>query len=479
MSGNYDCDFSRSSKSSAFQRRPVRILLFCVVAFATIGCGLVGCTSRYAERLDAIRRDFYEYGDVSRARDNLEKQLKHASKKERDPLELNAASLALSSGDVEEAKRKLIEVRDRFDELESKTAQKTSESLLQYWTDDNIVSYEGEDYEKVMIRVYLTIADLLGSGEDSKAYAHQIAALQDKIVRNGEFDNPQKKGERINPKAVYPRVPFGPYLEGLVWEETYTDSAEAARCYEKVVKWRPQFRQGKEDLLRAQTSVHSQPGNGRLYVFAFVGRGPRKEQINAEVTQFALLVADQIFSATNQYSVPPTIAPVPIPALVVEEPYVACVGLDVDGKNVGATETLADVNEMAIKQYEATKDELIARAVVRRVVKKGAIYVAKEAGRVNPWVGLAADVGGVVWEATETADTRCWGLLPAKIQVLSVELPAGEHRLTFYPGNRKGERVGETLSRTVTISANRNAYALVTFPDREPIGRVVASGDAD
>ena len=354
MPGNYDCDFSRSSKSSAFQRRPARILLFCVVAFATIGCGLVGCTSRYAERLDAIRRDFYEYGDVSRARDNLEKQLKHASKKERDPLELNAASLALSSGDVEEAKRKLIEVRDRFDELESKTAQKTSESLLQYWTDDNIVSYEGEDYEKVMIRVYLTIADLLGSGEDSKAYAHQIAALQDKIVRNGEFDNPQKKGERINPKAVYPRVPLGPYLEGLVWEETYTDSAEAARCYEKVVKWRPQFRQGKEDLLRAQTSVHSQPGNGRLYVFAFVGRGPRKEQINAEVTQFALLVADQIFSATNQYSVPPTIAPVPIPALVVEEPYVACVGLDVDGKNVGATETLADVNEMAIKQYEAT-----------------------------------------------------------------------------------------------------------------------------
>ena len=116
---------------------------------------------------------------------------------------------------------------------------------------------------------------------------------------------------------------------------------------------------------------------------------------------------------------------------------------------------------------------------MRRVVKKGAIYVAKEAGRVNPWVGLAADVGGVVWEATETADTRCWGLLPAKIQVLSVELPAGEHRLTFYPGNRKGERVGETLSRTVTISANRNAYALVTFPDREPIGRVVASGDAD
>ncbi|MGI6401596.1 MAG: hypothetical protein ACOX0A_05720 [Thermoguttaceae bacterium] len=243
------------------------------------------------------------------------------------------------------------------------------------------------------------------------------------------------------------------------------------------MQWRPQFKQGREDLLRAQTSVHSQPGNGRLYVFAFVGRGPRKEQVNAEVTQFALLVADQIFSATNKYSVPPTIAPVPIFALVVERARIASVGLEVDGASAGTTETLADVNEMALKQYEATKDALIARAVVRRIVKKGTIYAAKEAGRVNSWVGLAADVGGVVWEATETADTRCWGLLPAEIQVLSLELPVGEHELVFYPTDRSGARIGASLTKTVKIDANRNVYTLVNYPGRDPIGDVVSSDD--
>ena len=31
----------------------------------------------------------------------------------------------------------------------------------------------------------------------------------------------------------------------------------------------------------------------------------------------------------------------------------------------------------------------------------------------------------MAWEASEAADTRCWGLLPDKIQVLRIELPAG------------------------------------------------------
>lgn len=457
--------------------RTARNLLACALIVAPF-LPAVGCMSPYARRLDSVRRDFYEYGDVDRARENLEKGQKHASQKEQDVYDLNAASLELAAGNIDEAKRKLLSARDNFDAIEEQLVKKAGENLLQYWTDDNMVSYEGEDYEKVMIRVHLAIADLLGSGQDARAYAHQIAALQDEIVSRGAIDDPRDSGKKLNPKTAYPRVPIGPYIEGLLWEETYTDSSEAARSYAKVAQWRPQFKQGKEDLVRAQTSVHSRPGYGRLYVFAFVGRGPRKEQVNAEVTQFAMLVADQIFSATNKYSVPPTLAPVPIPALVVEEPYVDGVALDVDGDRVGQTETLADVNEMAIKQYEATKDQLIARAVVRRVVKKGTVYAAKEIGQVSPWVSLAADVGGVVWEAAETADTRCWGLLPAKIQVLSVELPAGEHQITFSPCDRNGRNLGATLTRSVRVDANRNAYTLVNYPDREPIGRVVSSDDA-
>ncbi|MGN1200250.1 MAG: hypothetical protein ACI4SW_06375, partial [Thermoguttaceae bacterium] len=134
-------------------------------------------------------------------------------------------------------------------------------------------------------------------------------------------------------------------------------------------------------------------------------------------------------------------------------------------------------NEMAVKEFEAIKDLILARAIVRRITKKGTVYVAKEAAQVNPWVSLAADLGGVVWEATETADTRCWGLLPAKIQVLTAELPAGETQIVVYPTDRQGNKIGEACRRTVHIPKNRNAYVMVNYPDRYPVGTILSAGD--
>ncbi|MDO5308434.1 MAG: hypothetical protein Q4G03_02920 [Planctomycetia bacterium] len=466
-----DChDFQTPNKGFSYTTR----LLVLLVACALMLC-VTGCMSRYAAHLDGVRRDYYEYGDIAKAQNDVERRRKGAPKSEQSVLRLNAASLHIASGEFGQAKDELIAVRDEFDELEARAIQKSAEDALSYWLDDNFSSYEGEDYEKVMIRAMLAIADLFDGGADARAYAHQIASKQDEIVQRGQIDDPKHQGKKINPKAVYPRMPLGPYIEGLIWEETYVETAEAARCYEKVAQWRPQFRQAQTDLARAQSGVHSQPGNGRLYVLAFVGQGPRKEQVYAEATQLALLIADQIFSATNKYSVPPTLAPVPIPALVVEEPYVQGIAVTIDDQKEGVTETLADVNQMAITQYEAIKDQILARAIIRRIVKKGTIYAAKEVGQVNSWVSLAADVGGVVWEAIETADTRCWGLLPAKIQAFSMELPAGTHKLTIYPTDRTGNKIGEPLTCRVVVEANRNAYALASYPNREPIGHIATS----
>ncbi len=446
-----------------------------------------GCASRYAEHLQTVRRDLYDVGSLEPAKAEIERRAKNAPKKEQDVLTLNAASVALCEGNVVDAKAKLLAVRDRFDELEFQAAKRTGENLLTYWADENAASYEGEDYEKVLIRAYLTLAELLsgggadgvsgdvGDGGDARAFAKQIVAKQDEIVRGGAIPDPENPEKTINPKTAYPRVPLGAYLEGLLLEETYADQNEAARRYEQVAAWAPEFTQAKADVERARTSVHSQPGNGCVYVFAFVGRGPCKEQVYSPATQVSLLIADQIFSATNKYAVPPTVAPVPIPQIVVEPPRIACVSVEVDGERTATTETLADVNEMAVRQFEATKNQVVARAVVRRIVKKGTIYAAQQVGQVNEWVGLAANVAGVVWEATETADTRCWGLLPAQIQAARLELPVGERRLTLYPGNRDGERIGTPVETTVRVEPNRNVYVLVNYPDREPLGTVVTN----
>ena len=92
----------------------------------------------------------------------------------------------------------------------------------------------------------------------------------------------------------------------------------------------------------------------------------------------ALLIADQILSATNKYRLPPTIAPIKVPKVVVPQNMIDRVRVMVDGRVAGETATITNIGQMAIEQYAAIYPQVIARAVVRRVVKKGVIYGAKQ-----------------------------------------------------------------------------------------------------
>ena len=147
-----------------------------------------------------------------------------------------------------------------------------------------------------------------------------------------------------------------------------------------------------------------------------------------------MFIADRIISAVGEHSVPPTLAPIKVPQLVTSENRLDRILVHVDGRPVGTTETVTDVGQLAVQQYQAIYPHVLARAVARRAVKKAAVYAVKEqVDGLNVWASLAMDAAGVVWEATESADTRCWTLLPDKIQVLRVELPAGQHRIALRP----------------------------------------------
>ena len=114
----------------------------------------------------------------------------------------------------------------------------------------------------------------------------------------------------------------------------------------------------------------------------------------------------------------------------------------------------------------------MARTVARRIVKKGTIYAAKSQMRANDVSSIALDVAGVAWEATESADTRCWGLLPREIQVARIELPAGQHHLNLHPLN-SGRPSGAQSTCTVEVRNGQNSYVLGYWPDRQPIGQLL------
>ena len=107
------------------------------------------------------------------------------------------------------------------------------------------------------------------------------------------------------------------------------------------------------------------------------------------------------------------------------------------------------------------------------MIKKAAVYATKDYVEAdNPLADFALSAVGVAWEATEAADTRCWGLLPREIQVVRVELPAGTHDIQLLPVLPSRSAVAGP-HQSVTIEDGRNTYLLACFPGPVSVGRVL------
>lgn len=431
---------------------------------------IAGCATHY-DRIQPVRQDFFA-GRLDSARTALV-DLSKKRGGEKDVLKLDLAMVELASGHPQQAEKLLREVRDHFDEFEQKSVTESAASMV---TDDRQIAYPGEDYEKVLIRAMLALSNLMTDGVDASAYALQVTEKQGQIAEklaDKDID------DRLRSEA-YKQVALGPYIRAMIAEESPLTLDDAVRARVQVANFAPDFPQAKSDLQRAQHEVPIPPGHGVLYVFTLVGRGPIKEQVNAEATQASLLIADRIVSAVSPRGLPPTLAPVPIPKVITPSSPTDSIKVNIEGRPMGKTATIVDVSMMANLQQEARYPEILGRAVARRVLKKGAIYAVKEVTDADPnsLPSLALNVVGIAWEASEQADLRCWGLLPSRIQVLRVTLPEGDHQIVLQPASRTGSDIGIPASTTVNILSGRNTYLMGYFPEAQLVGELLTNTSA-
>ena len=426
--------------------------------FAVAGC------STHAQRLQQPRQLFYD-NQLESAHEKLAKLAEKKRSRDATVVNLDLAMTELLQGDPASAERRLREVRDRWDHLEQNSPVESATSMM---TDDQSRAYSGEDYEKLLVRTFLSITSLMQDGVDAESYALQLLDKHEKLqIRASE-----RWGE--NAKNAYAPPAIGFYLRGLLRESTHSNYDDALRAYELTQQYLPDPSFVAKDLERVSQGVHSQRGHGVLYVFAMVGRGPYKVEVAEQATSDALLIADRIVSAVGQYSVPPTLAPIKIPRLASPPKQFDVVAVSVGQQVAGFTLPLADLDHLAHQTYDAKLPEVMARAVSRRVIKKSAVYIAKDQLHAAPLASLGMDAVGVAWEATESADTRCWGLLPREIQVLRLELPVGQHTIAFQPA-ANGRLVGRPAAKQVDIVDGRNSFVLSYWPDLEPIGEILSS----
>jgi hypothetical protein len=446
------------ARQSADSHRLLQALLFASLVAMSLLCGC----STHAKRIAQPRNLFYD-GQLQACRESLEK-LSKSNRHDRDVVNLDLAVVDLLSGQAKHAETRLKEVRDRFDHLEQDSL---AEKTVSMWTDDQVRSYSGEDYEKILIRFFLTLSNLMHDGTDAESYTLQIQDKHEQLAEQFESHSGKQKSE-------YVPLPIGFYMRGMLREATHRDYDDAIRNYEMASTLLPNCEPLRWDLSRVQGGVHSQPGHGVVYVFAMVGRGPYKVEVTERPTSDALLIADRIVSAVGPYKLPPTIAPIKIPDIAVPHSDVDSVGVQINGHPIGPTTSVADIEQLAVSTYQSNRNAIVARAVARRVIKKATIVAAKDSMGKDGLTSLGMDLAGIAWEASEAADTRCWGLLPRDIQVLRVEAPSGEHQLQLSPliGNRP---VGPSQHTTVRVIDGQNSYVVCWFPDARSVSQIMCS----
>ena len=440
-------------------RRAGLLRACCIVATVVAS----GCATHMV-RLQPVRTAFLR-GDLTEADRLVAEEIDARS--EDDLLLLDRAMIALADGRPADAERMLRQARDGLDRVEEESDAETAWSML---ADDQVRAYAGEDYEKVLVRAMLALTNLVQDGDDAEAYSLQVIDKQRQIVAAAA------QPDGTNPKAAYQQVALAPYLRGILREETHRHYDDAARSFQLVTAWQPEFRQGPSHLARATAGTHSRPGHGVVHVFALVGHGPFKAEAEEVPTSTSLLIADQILSTQLRSTLPPTVAPIKLPRIVAAPGIAGTVQVGIGDWAAGQTETITSVSQMALRQQEALLPWQLARAVARRTVKKGTIFGVKQGlGMQDGLPSVALDLAGVAWEAAESADTRCWTLLPDRIQVLRLELPAGTHTLALRPLGHDGQPLGEPVAQSVTACDGRNSYLLTRVGDAGFIGPPLVS----
>ena len=163
-----------------------------------------------------------------------------------------------------------------------------------------------------------------------------------------------------------------------------------------------------------------------------------------------------------------------MPDIALPPTDVDAVGVSVAGAAIGPTYSIADVGQLALDSYRANRNAIVARAVARRVIKKATVAAAKETMKTDGLASVGMDIAGIAWEATEGADTRCWGLLPNDIQVMRIETPKGTPSIQLTP-LRGGRPVGPSKQIDVTVIDGRNTYVLCWFPDARSQSQVITA----
>ena len=361
---------------------------------------------------------------------------------------------------------RLLAAEKEIEDLYTKSVTQAAVSLV---LNDNVLPYEGEDFEKVMLNL--------------------VAALN--FAQQGEIDEALVEARKVDLKLrdfsrryegenVYTEDAFSRYLAGVFYEEagdindafiSYRLALDAYQATEEQFRTPPPtflF----DDLVRTATLMsfteearaYREAGGkaftaedrsqGRILVLVYAGKGPVKEEIRPSVSipddegtihtfQLALPQFVVRYLHPRTYTVSTTGGPPGWEGLSDE-----CV----TGQNINAiaAQTLADrLGLIYLKSGGRALLKFLAAEKAKSELKKNGSETANVLG------SLAIDI---LVGATEQADLRSWTTLPAEVQMGRLILPPGTYSLEVLADDggfrRTQQKVNVRPGKTTLIIAD-------------------------
>ncbi len=365
------------------------------VAFLFIALWLVGCAG-YAGRIQEPRR-LYEAGNFDASAEMLKKL---AEKNDNDRL-LYLMDLGMvyhAAGKYPQAIKAFLSAEKLAD---SKDFTSISQEVGSVVTNDDAKFYGGEDFEKILINVYLAIDyTLSGNAEDALVECRKVNHKLDQMIQKG-----QKTAERNA---------FAKYLAAALFESE-GDWNAAFVDYRQLRKWNASVPFLAAPLLRIAERMQAtqeleeykkeypeekdyklDKKHGEVVVIVEQGRAPVKMPSH----QMSLV---PVFVRRNYGSREVIVRDVAKP------------------ENNVRSRPLFDIEATAVRELDAKLAEIVAKKMAG-VVAKHAVGYGVEKATDSKLAGLLTTI---LLRATDKADLRSWTTLPAKLHIARLKVPAG------------------------------------------------------
>lgn len=426
------------------------------VALLAVCLGL-SCARNYREIIEPAENKFYE-GRSAQALKTL-KALAGEKGKDRLLYLMEYGTLLNAAGDYAASAAVLREAA-RLAETQPISITKEIEAIL---SSEGATNYRGEDFERVLIHLYLTCNYLmLGNYEAARVEARAINDEYQRIKAT-----PDREGYRENLMARY--------LAAIAHEITGDaanddDDREFAYIeYKRIHELDPDLPLVKVDLLRMAKKLryNDDYGNwvrlfgpldrgipadaGELIVLHQAGRtaikrsqGPLMESREMHAALVLAIGAIRLEAGVTAAAVLATLntAENPFPVLVRRPCGIEYCDVILPDRTERTLE-LEDINASAKRNldynYRRLKDRLIRSIVVKAAtslaVGVAAREITKGAGGDNSLsaiIGLIAGLGtGAALFSQMQPDLRCWHTLPASLQMTRLFLKPGKYTLTL------------------------------------------------